>query len=164
MAVQQQIDWPGIRAAAVAIGVRAAARRAGADLPPDEQKRFVDRVMQRSAREKWLAIRHETPKQGGEKPLSANVSTGFSALASELAQMENETKHGLARAAMNMTKKSINAPLKQAGNVHKVAQTAAIVHGWNTDRREGDVVEINMLSIGGNVDLGRREPKQASDE
>jgi len=32
------VDWPGLRAAAVAIGIRKAARQAARDLPPDEQE------------------------------------------------------------------------------------------------------------------------------
>ena len=35
------VDWPGLRAAAVTIGIRAAARQAGRDLPPDEQERLL---------------------------------------------------------------------------------------------------------------------------
>jgi len=38
------VDWPGLRAAAVAIGIRKAARQAARDLPPDERERFVQLV------------------------------------------------------------------------------------------------------------------------
>lgn len=48
------IDWPGIRAAAVTIGVREAARRAATNLPPVEANRFVERVLKRSTREGWI--------------------------------------------------------------------------------------------------------------
>ena len=51
----EEIDWPGLRAAAVVIGIRAAARNASSHLPLVEQKRFVERVMKRASREKWLA-------------------------------------------------------------------------------------------------------------
>ena len=37
----EQIDWAGLRAAAIAIGIRKAARQAARDLPPDEQERFI---------------------------------------------------------------------------------------------------------------------------
>src|SRR5215472_4143523 len=50
----EEIDWAGLRAAAVAIGIRAAARQAARDLPPDEQERFIQRAMKRCSREKWL--------------------------------------------------------------------------------------------------------------
>src|SRR5262245_6836180 len=49
------IDWPGLRAAAVGVGIRKAARQAARDLPPDEQERFIQRAMKRCSREKWLA-------------------------------------------------------------------------------------------------------------
>jgi hypothetical protein len=48
------VDWPGLRAAAVAIGIRTAARQAARDLSLDEQERFVQRAMKRCSREKWL--------------------------------------------------------------------------------------------------------------
>ena len=50
----EEIDWAGLRAAAVAIGIRPAARQAARDLPPDEQERFVQRAMKRCSRQKWL--------------------------------------------------------------------------------------------------------------
>jgi hypothetical protein len=51
---REEIDWPGLRAAAFVIGIRPAARQAAQDLPPDEQERFVQRAMKRCSREKWL--------------------------------------------------------------------------------------------------------------
>src|SRR6266536_292779 len=50
----EEIDWAGLRAAAVAIGIRQAARQAARDLPSGEQERFVQRAMKRCSREKWL--------------------------------------------------------------------------------------------------------------
>ena len=50
----EEIDWAGLRAAAVAIGIRKAARQAARNLPPDEQERFVQRAMKRCSRQKWL--------------------------------------------------------------------------------------------------------------
>ncbi len=53
--MSQIIDWPGIRAAAVALNsVRDAAMRAASQLPPIEQQRFVERVNKRAYRERWL--------------------------------------------------------------------------------------------------------------
>ena len=51
---REEIDWAGIRAAAVAIGIRRAARQAARDLLPDEQERFMQRAMKRCSRERWL--------------------------------------------------------------------------------------------------------------
>ena len=65
------IDWPGIRAAAVAIGVREAARQAGSNLPPDELVRFTERVMKRSSREGWLTAQAQlTIVPRGQTPSS----------------------------------------------------------------------------------------------
>ena len=50
----EEIDWAGLTAPAVAIGTRKAARQAARDLPPDEQERFVQRVMKRCSRERKL--------------------------------------------------------------------------------------------------------------
>jgi uncharacterized protein YjcR len=144
------VNREAVRMLAIQVGVREAARRL--DLAEST-------VQSWSEREKWFA----DPKKPPTMLVATNATSPAEELARELAKFENETKRGLALAARNMTAKAINAPLKQAGNVHKVAQTAAIVHGWNTDRREGDVVEINLLSIGGNVDLGRAVTPKSED-
>src|SRR5215471_9347949 len=52
---RDEIDWAGLRAAAVAVGIRQAARQAARDLPLDERERFVQRAMKRCSRQKWLA-------------------------------------------------------------------------------------------------------------
>lgn len=100
----QQIDWAGIRAAAVVMGVRAAARKAASNLPEYQQKRFLNRVMQRCHREGWIKAKEEdersmsspadnpadivsqvveTPATRCAKPLSAPVSTGQQVLSGE---------------------------------------------------------------------------------
>ena len=80
---EQAIDWSGIRASAVLIGVREAARQAAQDLPYNEQERFVERVMKRSSREGWLVRKAQdlsavmaAPDQYHAKALSAPVRTG----------------------------------------------------------------------------------------
>ena len=67
------VDWPGLRAAAVALqSVRLAAIKASAHLPPDEQRRFVERVNKRAYRERWLhkAKVLSKPRDNGSLPLS----------------------------------------------------------------------------------------------
>jgi hypothetical protein len=56
----EEIDWPGLRAAAVAIGIRKAARHAARDLPPNEQARFIQRAMKRY----WEIIADNLSKAG----------------------------------------------------------------------------------------------------
>ena len=51
---REEIDWAGLRAAAVAIGILPAARQAAQDLPFDERERFVQRAMKRCSGQKWL--------------------------------------------------------------------------------------------------------------
>src|SRR5438128_7344699 len=51
---RQEIDWAGLRAAAVAIGILPAARQAAQDLPLDERERFVQRAMKRCSGQKCL--------------------------------------------------------------------------------------------------------------
>jgi len=41
----EEIDWAGLRAAAVAIGIRPAARQPARDLPPEERERFIERAI-----------------------------------------------------------------------------------------------------------------------
>ena len=95
------IDWPGLRAAAVAIGIRKAARQAARDLPPDEQARSVQRAMKRCSREKWL-VKSEQVKADAvamsPTALSANVRTGADALANALAEDSHATRIATARA------------------------------------------------------------------
>src|SRR5262245_5237495 len=105
---EQAIDWPGIRANAVLIGVREAARQAARDLPPREKERFVDRVLQRCRRQGWLREKNAIIAANAAKisaptsqalPLSANVGTGSQAAATRLADDSNETKIYLSTAA-----------------------------------------------------------------
>jgi len=83
----KEIDWPGLRAAAVAIGIRKAARQAARDLPPDEQERFVQRAMKRCSREKWLVKAQQDKANAIATPpsaLSANIRSGADVLANAL--------------------------------------------------------------------------------
>jgi hypothetical protein len=83
----EEIDWPGLRAAAVAIGVRKAATQPARDLPPDEQERFVQRAMKRCSREKWLAKSQQDKADADATcptALSATVRTRADILANAL--------------------------------------------------------------------------------
>jgi hypothetical protein len=153
--MNQQIDWPGIRAAAAGMrNVYRAACHAAKDLPPDEARRLVDRIRQRARRESWRSDWFVTHVVANEKPLSQSVANGVSILATELADMERVTKRNLALATQNLSKQAINAPLDQAGHVHRAAQATAIVHGWGTDKGE-EKIDVQVLSIGGVVNLSK---------
>jgi hypothetical protein len=85
----EEIDWAGLRAAAVAIGIRRAARQAAQDLPLDEQERFVQRAMKRCSRQKWLVKSQQDKAEAiatSPTALSANVRKGSDVLSEVLAE------------------------------------------------------------------------------
>src|SRR5262245_25999796 len=98
----EEIDWAGLRAAAVAVGIRKAARQAARDLLPAEQERFVQRPMKRCSREKWL-IKAQQDKADAiatnPRTLSANVRTGADAVAQTLAERRHNSALHLAKFA-----------------------------------------------------------------
>ena len=49
--IAEDVDWSGLRASAVIMGIKPAARAACRHLPEDEQTRFVERVAKRASRE-----------------------------------------------------------------------------------------------------------------
>jgi len=100
--VGEDIDWSGLRAAAVAIGIRKAARQAACDLPPDEQERFLQRAMKRCSRQKWLVKSEQDEADAivtSPTSLSANVRKGADVLSEVLADDSRETRIGLSAAA-----------------------------------------------------------------
>lgn len=152
-------DWSGIRAASVAIGVREAARQAGKDLPPDEQERFVERVMKRCSREGWLVqaqIVRSTPRtQSQAKPLSAPVRTGADTVLDSIAEDGKATKvHAMKFAkrtvkyAASLAKTSPEQALAMAGDVKASLQSAAIAGDWQAKDTGGNVT-LAFFSITG---------------
>ncbi len=88
----EQIDWSGLRAAAITLqSVRDAARRASAHLPAAEQNRFIERVNKRAYRERWLekAREIEGTSPTNAKPLSMPVQTGPQVLSKMVQSGEN---------------------------------------------------------------------------
>ncbi len=99
---REEIDWAGVRAAAVAIGIRRAARQAAIDLPPDEQERFVQRAMKRCSHQKWLVKAQQDKADAvatSPSALSANVRKGSDVLSEVLAEDSRATRIGLSAAA-----------------------------------------------------------------
>ena len=146
-AASAQIDWPGLRAAAVAVGVREAARRAAADLPDDERERFTQRVMKRCSRERWLATaaahREQAPTKQRGQPLSAIVRNGAETIAETLAARRDQTRLGLSRYVERMSTDAAElAGLSDAQNVRHVASVAAQV--W-PEQAAGATINIALL-------------------
>jgi len=121
------VDWAGLRAAAVAVGIRKAARQAARDLPPNEQERFVQRAMKRCSREKWL-IKSQQDKSDAivtsPSALSANVRKGADVLSEILAEDNRETRMGLSAAA----RKAAETFAKMPGKSHQARGGASAHH------------------------------------
>src|SRR5207302_4763444 len=98
----EEIDCAGLRAAAVTVGIRKAARHAARHLPLNEQDRFVQRAMKRCSRAKWL-VRSQQDKADAAltspTALSANVRKGSDVLSEILEEDGRETRLGLSAAA-----------------------------------------------------------------
>ncbi len=93
------IDWGGIRASAVVIGVREAARRAVPHLRGEEQIRFVNRVLKRSEREQWMPKGWKSPASAmrtAGRDVSSTVITGAEILSQHMTNCDNESKIGYA--------------------------------------------------------------------
>ena len=105
-----------LRAAAVAIGIRQAAR----NLPPGERERFVQRAMKRCSRQKWLVKSQQDKADAmvtSPAALSANVRKGCDVLSEILAEDSRATRIGLSAAA------------------RKAAETFAKMHGVKVIKR-----------------------------
>lgn len=96
------IDWPGIRAAAIAVGIREAARQAAASQPPEDQQRLISRILRRSSREEWLTksqVALSTAVATRPNALSTPVHTGAETVANVIAENKLKTRTGLSKYA-----------------------------------------------------------------
>jgi hypothetical protein len=151
---EEDIDWPGLRAAAVAIGIRPAARQAALDLPPDEQERFIQRAMKRCSRQKWLVKSQQDKADAiatSPNTLSANVRKGADVLSETLAEDSRETRIGLSAAARKAAETFAKMPgskaIKHARAHGNVTRSASVLHGWD-DKGNRIPFSLNVLNIG----------------
>ena len=145
----EQIDWAGLRAAAVAIGIRPAARQAARDLPPDEQERFVQRAMKRCSREKWLAKAQQDKADAvatSARTLSANVRTGADALAQALAERRDESVLHLSKYAVDAGKRLAQSKgdLKNARSFQQIAAGRANVF---PEQAPSTAIQVNVIAF-----------------
>ncbi len=147
------MDWPGLRAAAVAIGIRKAARQAARDLPPDEQERFIQRAMKRCSRQKWLVKSQQDKADAvvmSASALSANVRKGADVLSEILAEDSRETRIGLSAAARKAAETFANMPgskvIKHAQAHRHMTASADVLHGRD-DAGNNPVVNIALLGL-----------------
>jgi hypothetical protein len=155
---REEIDWAGLRAAAVAIGIRPAARQAAQDLPPDEQERFIQRAMKRCSREKWL-IKSQRDKADAivtsPTALSANVRKRSDVLSEVLAEDSRETRIGLSaaarKAAETFAKMHGTKVIKHAQAHRHMTASSSVLHRWDDKGNQIpftlNVLNINSLSI-----------------
>jgi hypothetical protein len=150
-----QIDWAGLRAAAVAIGIRRAARQAAQDLPPDEQERFVQRAMKRCSRQKWLVKAQQDKADAAvtsPAALSANVRNGSDVLSEVLAEDSRETRIGLSAAARKAAETLAKMPgskvIKHAQAHRHVTASSSVLHGWDSAQARGQetLVSVQILN------------------
>jgi hypothetical protein len=154
-----QIDWSGIRAAAIAgNNIREAARSAASDLQPVEQARFVQRVLKRAQREQWLARARavsEAAKPINELPSSSIVANGSDSLAKTLSRRKDKSAMHLSRYVVDASRRAAasKGELKLAQDVRHVAGVRS--HLWPEDSSR-DSVDVQILSIGGSVNLSAK--------
>jgi hypothetical protein len=154
-ACPQDIDWSGLRAAAVAIGIRPAARRAAEDLPPHERERFIQRAMKRCSREKWLVKAQQHKADAvvtSPTALSANVRKGSDVLSEILTEDSRETRIGLSSAARNAAETFAKMPggkvIKHAHAHRHITASASTLHGWDEAQARGQetLVSVQILN------------------
>jgi hypothetical protein len=153
----EEIDWSGLRAAAVTIGIRKAARQAARDLPPAEQERFSQRAMKRCSREKWLVKSQQDRADAlatSSTALSANVRNGADVLSEMLAEDNRETRINLSAAARKAAEHlAAGKPAKIVREHHalrSLTQSAAELHNWNQKHPEKPFTlnVLNLASLG----------------
>ena len=152
----EEIDWPGIRAAAVAIGIRPAARQAARDLSPNEQVRFVQRAMKRCSRQKWLVkARQDKAEAIATSPgtLSASVRNGADVLSETLAEDGRETRLALSKAALRSARKVESVPVRTAKDLRDLTAVASQIGEWDKLGAEGKI-SLNVLNVAGDLVCG----------
>src|SRR5262249_11044867 len=143
------VDWSGLRAAAVAIGIRPAARQAARDLPPHEQERFVQRAMKRCSREKWLVKAQQDKADAAAtstRTLSANVRSGADAVAHTLNERKDKSALHLSKYAVDAGKQLADSKgnLKYAGAFQKIAAGRANLF---PEQAPANQIQVNVLSF-----------------
>jgi hypothetical protein len=145
------IDWPGIRAAAIALNsARAAAVQAAALLPPEERQRFIHRVNKRAYRERWLskARQLQKPRDNGSLPLSKPVLSGHEVLTRTLQEYGTRTKLGMAKSSVRVFEHLQEQPEQwlcdpdTATAASKWAGVASIGHQWA--QQPATAVQVNI--------------------
>jgi hypothetical protein len=134
------VDWPGVRVLAVAVGVREAARQMGIS---------QDAVRQRSKREGWMASPETVAQRALAKAVtnvSPNALSPAAALANVLNERKERTKLGLSKFTAEAAEQAAEHPDKLgiAGKVKDVAS----VHGtlWPEEERREPIINLAIVT------------------
>jgi len=124
------VNWEAVRALAMVVGVREAARRMGIS---------EETTKKRCLREGWLAtaeakrVNQMAIAQRSGITVSPQMSPG-SLIQAELTSLGAKSRvslaRGVAKAAEHVETLSGSDILAESGNVKAIAQTADLVHGW----------------------------------
>jgi len=126
------------------------------NLPPGEQRGFVERVNKRAYRERWLnkAKALSKPRDNGSLPLSKPVQTGADPLATALADDSDATRICLSRAHRKAAETLAGmsggklARGETAGALKDHGNGVALVHGWNLGKGKAQIgLTLNLLNI-----------------
>lgn len=155
-------DWPAVRATAIALN----SIKEAAEL----HKVSYDAAKMRASREAWpVGRRPAKAVQSAEEVNQAqlakinpksvtSVTSTADALTSVLVNDERETRMSLSKATRKAARAVEGLPGVQvfgkARSLKDLVSSAAQLHGWGERGGEGGP-DINILSIGGNVNLGK---------
>lgn len=146
------VNWPAIRALAVMVGVREAARQSGVN---------EDSAMARSAREGWLkSLPKDCPLPPRLGPIQARESNGtFSphiAAQNALQTIGQQTRaslaRGIAKGAAHVETLDGESVLTQARNISQIAKAASDVHGWSGTAGVAVSLRVGLLGSAGGDD------------
>jgi hypothetical protein len=148
--MSNDIDWPGIRAAAVALrNVRAAARQAAANLPEPERTTLIERINKRALREGWLDKAAAVQAvHSAETALSMPVQNGHQVVSNVMETRRKKSQLALAKYVREAarTAAASKGDLKIAQDVKHVAGIYATV--WPQESQAGPIAIINVALIG----------------
>lgn len=141
-------QWEQVRDTAVACG---SIKRAA-----EQHSVSYVAARQRARREQWPVARRlskaiEVAKGAARKSIEAeqgrvtSVTSASDALVNILAEDERETRLSLGRAARQMAQQTETARLTEAGKMHDVAKTAAIVHRWD-QQQHPNILNVAVLA------------------
>lgn len=150
--MNQGIDWNGIRAAAIAVGIREAARQASANVEEPERTKLVSRILKRSTREKWLAIKEKAVQLASNPALSTKVHSGQEIVANVIAERKTAVRGHLSKYTEDATKQLADSSgsLKHTGPAKDLASVMERL--WPQEKGESGL-SIQILSMQTNVEL-----------